>query len=116
MRRWARLTSAGRWGWQIEMLSNDESLRGADGGIEEFLTMVEERVVHAWTEVGARRKAQRMLRRRVARDRRQQSPVVVELDAFSGAPSRGTQTMSTQMATGYEPPSMSLAPPIKRIR
>lgn len=111
------MTSAGRWGWQIEMLSSPDDGIGLD--------MVEERVVHAWTERGARRKAQRMLRRRIARDRRQQDPVVVELDVREIAlpygpapgyvPCRGTQTMATEMARGYEPPSMSLRPPIKRI-
>lgn len=63
MKRWARLTSAGFWGWDIEILSLDESRSLA-------FTMVEQPTCHAWTERGARRKADRMLRRRATRDRR----------------------------------------------
>lgn len=62
MATWARLTSAGFWGWDIDILSNE--------GSPLALTMVEQPTRHAWTERGARRKADRLLRRRAARDRR----------------------------------------------
>lgn len=71
MTYWARLSGGGFWGWTIEILSraNDASA----------LTMVERPSASAWTERGARRKAARMIRRRIKRDRRAANIRVVEV-------------------------------------
>jgi hypothetical protein len=58
----ARITRIGFLGWWIEILSR------ADYG--PALTMVEQPPCFAWTRRGATRRAQRMLRRRLAADRR----------------------------------------------
>lgn len=75
----ARLTGGGR-GWRVEILGVVHFPGALLGdGVPAAIT-TEERIAHAWTRRGARRKAERMLRRRVKRQQRERKPLVIEID------------------------------------